>query len=348
MEKSVLSGCTEPGWGRVNFLYSSLYGATIQICGRNSVDNAAVLWLCWAVLAQCWGLLCFPEDQVDQREIHSAIKIRGDVLSSKADVAQTVWASVCSWGVVRAFASWVLPHSLIRLSLSWPTEFHHICFFLCSPLSSGQGMSEHCRVFICWLGSGLLTPPRSLSPFSSAFIAECGVVWDGISLWLGQASCPVVSCPSPMPTLAQLAGEKANPEHCKRGSAIVRTLVCYQRGIAWAYEKKINSIAGRPRTVVIFVAVSWGLSPKMCSCGCTVRVIERWNKLPGKVCSLHPWRCSGCDWRRAQSNLALLSWLWAEVLAQVVSRTAFCAQLPCGWLHMQVSQCFYVMFQSWF
>lgn len=96
------------------------------------------------------------------------------------------------WWVI-AFASRVPPSSLSRLSLSWPTQFHRICFFLCSPLSWGQGMSKHCRVFICWLGSGLLTPLSPSSPFSSAFIAECcvgGTIPLAVS---GQPSCRVLS-----------------------------------------------------------------------------------------------------------------------------------------------------------
>lgn len=50
--------------------------------------------------------------------------------------------------------------------------------------------------------------------------------------------------------------------------------------------KKINSVSGRPRAVVISVSVSRGLSLKMCNYWCmdfTVRVTKCWNKLPRKV-----------------------------------------------------------------
>lgn len=222
------------------------------------------------------------------------------------------------WWVI-AFASRVPPSSLSRLSLSWPTQFHHICFFLCSPLSWGQGMSKHCRVFICWLGSGLSMPPSPSSPFLRLLLLSA--MWGGISLWLCQASCPVVSCPSSVPSPALLAWLSDS-----------KTLVCHQHGIsvahlkrsiAWAAEKKTNSIAGRPRAVVISVTVSWDLSPKMRGCECTVRVIEQvtWKGMESPSLEmLRMWLKKGTE----QSGLVELLWLrtwpwWSPELLSVLS-----------------------------
>lgn len=60
LSQPVLGGHTEPGWGRVNFLFSSLYGATIQICGQNSADNAPVLWLLLSSACTVLRLSQFP------------------------------------------------------------------------------------------------------------------------------------------------------------------------------------------------------------------------------------------------------------------------------------------------
>lgn len=41
----VFNVCSGFGWGRVNFLHNSSYGAMLWICDQNSVDNIRMFWL---------------------------------------------------------------------------------------------------------------------------------------------------------------------------------------------------------------------------------------------------------------------------------------------------------------
>lgn len=225
--------------------------------------------------------------------------------------------SACERWWMIAFQSLVSFPTLRLLNcLYLDTQVLSHLLFLFSSLSWGQGMSKHCRMFSCWQGPAL---HRLLHILLLLFLSLNCWAWHSV-----EGNIPLADS-------GQLSGcvhsqLLAHPIHCRYGSAVVKTLMCCPQGVsikhlkcstAWSAMKKINSIPGRSCAVVILVAVSWDLSPKMCNSWCmafTLRVMEHWKKLPERYGRLHTLEMLRMWLSKGHSSQPSLTLLWAEGL----------------------------------